>query len=62
MGREQRRENIGDGDHPGDGKHLDALIVGAGFAGLYMPYPGFPPYVEKCNQVAASGYDGFALT
>ncbi len=28
---------------------------------VFMPYIGFPPYVEKCNEVAASGYAGFAL-
>ncbi len=29
---------------------------------VFMPYLGFPPYVEKCNEVAAAGYDGFALS
>jgi cyclohexanone monooxygenase len=28
---------------------------------VFMPYLGFPPYVEKCNDVAAKGYEGFAL-
>jgi cyclohexanone monooxygenase len=28
---------------------------------VFMPYLGFPPYVEKCNEVAARGYEGFAL-
>jgi len=28
---------------------------------VFMPYLGFPPYVEKCNQVAANQYEGFAL-
>jgi cation diffusion facilitator CzcD-associated flavoprotein CzcO len=28
---------------------------------VFMPYIGFPPYVEKCNEVAAKGYEGFAL-
>jgi cyclohexanone monooxygenase len=28
---------------------------------VFMPYLGFPPYVEKCNEVAATGYAGFAL-
>ena len=27
-----------------------------------MPYLGFAPYVEKCNDVVAKGYEGFALT
>jgi len=29
---------------------------------VFMPYLGFPPYVEKCNQVAANQYEGFALS
>ncbi len=29
---------------------------------VFMPYIGFPPYVEKCNQVAANDYEGFALS
>jgi cation diffusion facilitator CzcD-associated flavoprotein CzcO len=28
---------------------------------VFMPLLGFPPYVEKCNEVAARGYEGFAL-
>jgi cation diffusion facilitator CzcD-associated flavoprotein CzcO len=28
---------------------------------VFMPYLGFPPYVEKCKEVAAKGYEGFAL-
>jgi cyclohexanone monooxygenase len=28
---------------------------------VFMPYLGFPPYVEKCNEVAAGGYEGFTL-
>jgi cation diffusion facilitator CzcD-associated flavoprotein CzcO len=28
---------------------------------VFMPYLGFPPYVEKCNEVAARGYEGFTL-
>ena len=28
---------------------------------VFMPYLGFPAYVEKCNQVAANGYEGFKL-
>lgn len=27
-----------------------------------MPYLGFPAYVEKCREVVAGGYAGFALT
>ncbi len=29
---------------------------------VFMPYLGFPSYVEKCEQVVAKGYDGFAFT
>ncbi len=29
---------------------------------VFMPYIGFPPYVEKCNEVVAKGYAGFELT
>jgi cyclohexanone monooxygenase len=29
---------------------------------VFMPYLGFPPYVEKCNEVAASDYEGFQLS
>ena len=28
---------------------------------VFMPYIGYPPYVEKCNQVVSRGYEGFAL-
>jgi len=28
---------------------------------VFMPYLGFPPYVEKCNEVASKGYEGFSL-
>ena len=28
---------------------------------VFMPLVGFPPYVEKCDAVAANGYEGFAL-
>ncbi len=28
---------------------------------VFMPYIGFPPYVQKCDEVAANGYEGFAL-
>jgi cyclohexanone monooxygenase len=29
---------------------------------VFMPLLGFPPYVEKCNEVAANDYEGFALS
>jgi cyclohexanone monooxygenase len=29
---------------------------------VFMPYLGFPAYVQKCDQVAANAYEGFMLT
>jgi hypothetical protein len=29
---------------------------------VFMPLVGFPPYAEKCDDVAAKNYDGFAVT
>jgi cation diffusion facilitator CzcD-associated flavoprotein CzcO len=29
---------------------------------VFMPLIGFPAYVEKCNDVAAKGYEGFVFT
>jgi cyclohexanone monooxygenase len=29
---------------------------------VFMPLVGFPPYAEKCDDVAAKGYEGFAVT
>ena len=29
---------------------------------VFMPLPGFPPYAEICQDVAAKGYEGFALS
>ena len=28
---------------------------------VFMPLVGFPPYVDKCDAVAANGYEGFEL-
>ena len=43
----------------------DSWYVGSnveGKARVFAPYiGGWPPYVEKCDAVAASGYEGFAL-
>jgi cyclohexanone monooxygenase len=40
--------------------------IGANIPGkprVYLPYTGgFPAYVQKCNEVVAKGYEGFALT
>ncbi|MSR13252.1 MAG: NAD(P)/FAD-dependent oxidoreductase [Gammaproteobacteria bacterium] len=40
--------------------YLGANIPGK--ARIFMPYIGVPPYVEKCSQVAAKGYAGFAIS
>ena len=29
---------------------------------VFMPLVGFPPYAERCDQVAARGYEGFLLS
>ena len=29
---------------------------------VFMPLPGFPTYVEQCNDIVADGYRGFAFT
>jgi len=28
---------------------------------VFMPLPGLPAYVDKCNEVARNGYEGFSL-
>ena len=43
----------------------NSWYVGANIAGkpqVFMPYVGFPAYVEKCEAVASGGYSGFAFT
>jgi cation diffusion facilitator CzcD-associated flavoprotein CzcO len=43
----------------------NSWYIGANVPGkprVFMPYIGFPPYVQKCDEVAANGYEGFALT
>ncbi len=43
----------------------NSWYIGANVVGkkrVYMPYLGFPPYVQKCNEVAARDYEGFVLT
>ncbi len=29
---------------------------------VFMPYYGFQPYVQKCDEVAAKDYEGFRLS
>ncbi len=43
----------------------NSWYLGANIPGkprVFMPYLGFPAYVEKCNQVRAANYEGFALS
>ena len=42
----------------------NSWYLGANIPGkprVFMPYLGFAPYVEKCEDVVAKGYDGFVL-
>jgi cyclohexanone monooxygenase len=43
----------------------NSWYMGANIPGkprVFMPFIGFPPYVAICNEVAANGYAGFALS
>jgi ParB-like chromosome segregation protein Spo0J len=40
---------------------LKAEIAQLSHAGFDMPLLGFPPYVEKCRQVAEHDYEGFVV-
>ncbi len=43
----------------------NSWYVGANIPGkprVFMPLPGFPAYVDRCDEVVAAGYDGFILT
>ena len=43
----------------------DSWYLGANVEGkprVFMPYLGFAPYVARCDEVAARGYEGFRLT
>ena len=45
--------------------NCNSWYLGANIPGkprIFMPYLGVPPYVAKCKEVAARGYEGFALT
>ena len=42
----------------------NSWYLGANIPGkprVFMPLPGLPAYIERCNQVVAAGYEGFAL-
>ena len=43
----------------------NSWYLGANIPGkprVFMPYLGFPAYVEKCTDVVAKGYEGFRLS
>ena len=43
----------------------NSWYLGANIPGkprMFMPLIGFPPYADKCAEVARNGYDGFVLT
>ena len=45
--------------------NCNSWYLGANIPGkprVFMPYLGFPPYAEKCQEVVDKGYEGFALT
>lgn len=42
----------------------NSWYLGANIPGkprMFMPLLGFPPYADKCDEVARNGYEGFAL-
>lgn len=44
--------------------HCNSWYLGANVEGkerVFMPYLGVPPYVEKCREVVANGYEGFTI-
>ena len=44
--------------------HCNSWYVGANVPGkprVFMPYLGYPDYVEKCEAIVAAGYEGFRL-
>ena len=45
--------------------NCNSWYLGANVEGkkrVFMPYLGVPPYIEKCADVVAKGYDGFSLS
>ena len=45
--------------------HCNSWYLGSNVPGkprVFLPYLGFPPYAEKCEQVARNDYEGFALS
>ncbi len=42
----------------------NSWYLGANIPGktrVFMPLPGLPAYIEKCDEIVAAGYEGFAL-
>lgn len=45
--------------------HCNSWYLGSNVPGkprVFLPYLGFPPYAEKCEEVARNDYEGFALS
>ena len=45
--------------------HCNSWYLGSNVPGkprVFLPYLGFPPYAEKCAEVARNDYEGFALS
>ena len=43
----------------------NSWYLGANIPGkprVFMPYLGFPAYVQRCNEVERNGYEGFRLS
>ena len=43
----------------------NSWYTGANITGkprIFMPWLGYPSYVEKCEQVASAGYRGFEIS
>ena len=43
----------------------NSWYVGANIPGkprVFMPLPGFPQYVAKCDEVVEKGYEGFTFS
>ncbi|HEX5613823.1 MAG TPA: NAD(P)/FAD-dependent oxidoreductase [Acidimicrobiia bacterium] len=44
--------------------NCNSWYLGANIPGkprVFMPLPGFPPYADRCAEVAARGYEGFVI-
>jgi hypothetical protein len=55
---ELQQEGEGSERHAAQPEILRYIVPGKPRA--FRPCLGFPPYVEKCNEVSSKGYEGFA--